>query len=223
MKPSSYIVTCHSTFVIRPPPSYLISNHPITRLAAERRSRAALDDVEIVAQPLADFRLGCDRRTCALLAERKQQQRRLRPSNTRCFRHIRLAAIVGDRVEAAEIEQQVEGPVNPDLGKPGHIADQQLCSRRLALRRAYRARDVVDPGHVPAVLEHVLAVGPGATAEGDGPAWLERLGSLDQLDELRRWDARVPRLDSGQVSQLKEQSPRLHGDPSLSRGVAGPI
>src|SRR4029077_13968364 len=102
---------------------------------------------------------------------------------------ICLAAVVGYRVEAADIEQQVEWSVHSNVGEPGHIADQQLCTGRFALRRAYRAGDIIDARYVPAVVEHVLGVRSRATAEVDRPTRLQRIGPPEQRAPLGRWNA----------------------------------
>jgi hypothetical protein len=114
-------------------------------------------------------------------------------------------------VEAAKIEHQVEWSSNTKFGEPGHVAEQQLRFRRVAFRSADRPRDEVDTSYIPAVIKHVPQVRPGSTAKVHGPTGRQRLGSFDQFDQLRRWDARVPGFESDQVRDLKKQSSCGHG------------
>jgi hypothetical protein len=85
-------------------------------------------------------------------------------------------------MEAAEVEHEVERAVHADFGEPGHVAQHQLRAWRLSLCHSNRPRHVLDSGHIPAVVEQVLAVCSCSAAEIESPARRERFGPLDQLD-----------------------------------------
>ena len=85
-------------------------------------------------------------------------------------------------METAEIEQEFERPANSKLGQPGDIANNQLCAWRFPLGNVYRPRNVIDTGHLPAVVEQIPAVRGGPTAEVDGVSGRQRVWTLDELD-----------------------------------------
>src|SRR5215813_7270755 len=140
----------------------------------------------------------------------EQQHRRPFDCSRRHTCHVRVPALSGDGVEAAEVQKQAVAAAYTELVQPGDIAlyesQRDLCGCSPLAGPAERASHQVDSCRLPAVLGHVDHVGTGTAAQVERPAWRQGLRALDQRGQLGWWDARVPGLEPDQVSELPPET-----------------
>src|SRR5262249_12613736 len=109
---------------------------------------------------------------------------------------VRVAPRFWDRVEAAEVEDEVVAVADVQFGQTRDVAQNE--TRRdvgrldLGPGGIEGLGDEVDAGHTPSVLRHVEDVGTGAASEVEGFARGPCVGALDQLLELGRRNPGVP-------------------------------
>jgi len=115
-------------------------------------------------------------------------------------------------MEATQIEDQVERPIDASLSQASDVGSAQVdvetSSLGFAPRAVHREPSEVDSSHGPAVRRHVDAAVAGAAARVEGTARGELEFALDHLDQLRGRSGVVPGREPHTVGHLEEQPTR---------------
>src|SRR6266508_1750121 len=113
-------------------------------------------------------------------------------------------------MEASQVEHQVEGAIQSHLAKLRDVAAVYGGVRQaldLAGGAIDRDLDEVHSGRRPPMSCQIRDLIPGSAPQVERPPWWQRSLALDQLHNLRRRDARVPRGPTGAIEEPVRYGP----------------
>src|SRR6266540_434221 len=129
-------------------------------------------------------------------------------------------------MEASQVEHQVEGAIQSHLAKLRDVAAVYGGVRQaldLAGGAIDRDLDEVHSGRRPPMSCQIRDFVPGSAPQIERPPWWQRSLALDQLHNLRRRDARVPRGPTGAIEEPVRYGPSHPLPPRGAGHVQDPL
>src|SRR6185436_19046191 len=169
-------------------------------------------ELENLPEPPSDLRLARPRRARPPHArtEREDHHPRAGTGDPGHLANVGASTPGRQAVEAADVQEQIEGPVDPDVVEPRHVALHEHGTRRpvgLPPGRLDRQRRTVHADRRPPVLGEPQHGRPGAASQIERPSGLHR-GCL--LHDLRRRDTGIPRRAATPIRSLEGASRWRH-------------